>query len=314
MLLTLDLFLGNRGFAVRMDSNSFHAETEIIRTLKADPDLFRFHVLPEISKLELAYTSYQDFHRGRKEFLGNDLMMEHHLFDIDGYNVPLQSRYENLINLVRGRPLEPIQPMLNLLNVKYVLAAGTIDQPGYVWIQDGLDKSKLYENRNYLPRVTVVKNFKVLQGDDQFMQTLVDPSFDPRKTVLLEAVPKRLLSLRQEPLNPTLEPEVRVITYENNRMVLKVSTPEAALLFMSESYYPGWKAYVDGRQEEILRANYVFRAITLGPGSHRVELVCQPLRFRLGMALSLLTIIALLTAWGIFARRSVRIANQGIQE
>jgi hypothetical protein len=314
VLLTLDLFLGNRGFAVKLDSSSFHSETEIIRTLKEDPGLFRFHTLPEIGKVEVLLKSYEEFHKKRKQSLGHDLMMEHHLFDIDGYNVPLQRRYENFVNLIRGRPLEPTRPLLNLLNVKYVLANGPIDLPGYVWVRNGLETIKLYENLNYLPRAMVVKDFKVLQGDRQFLQTLKDPRFDPRKTVLLESVPNRLLSLRKEAVKLTLKPEVRVITYENNRMVLEVSTPEAALLFMSESYYPGWKAYVNGRQEEILRANYVFRAIPLGPGSHRVELVCQPLSFKLGMALSLLTIIGLLTAWGISFRRSVRITNPAMRE
>ena len=62
-------------------------------------------------------------------------------------------------------------------------------------------------------------------------------------------------------------------------------------------YYPGWKTYVDGREEELLRANYVFRAIPVGPGSHRVEVVLEPLSFKIGLVVSVLTIVALLTGW-----------------
>jgi len=102
---------------------------------------------------------------------------------------------------------------------------------------------------------------------------------------------------------PNLESAVRVLTYENNRIILEVDTPEAAFLFMSEAYYPGWQAYVDGKQEEIVRASYVFRAIPLGPGSHRVEVVFEPLSFKIGLSLSLLTVFLLLLAWGIFTRR-----------
>jgi uncharacterized membrane protein YfhO len=94
-----------------------------------------------------------------------------------------------------------------------------------------------------------------------------------------------------------------MLTYENNRLVLEVDTPEAAFLFMSEAHYPGWQAYVDGEKEEILRASYVFRAIPLGPGSHRVEVVFEPMSFKIGLLLSLLTVFSLLIAWGTSTRR-----------
>jgi len=109
--------------------------------------------------------------------------------------------------------------------------------------------------------------------------------------------------LKKEPAVPNIESAVRVLTYENNRIVLEVDTPEVAFLFMSEAYYPGWQAYVDGKREEILRANYVFRAIPLGPGSHRVEVVLEPLSFKIGLSLSLLTVCLLLLAWPISTRR-----------
>lgn len=304
ILLTLDLFLGNRGFAVKLDSTFFHGETEIIRTLRADPDLFRFHVLPEVRQLEITLESYREFHRNRKEFLGYDLMMEHHLFDIDGYNVPLQPRYEAIINLVRGKPLSPqVQSLLNLLNVKYVLAAEPIELPGYVYVQDGLAQSKLYENRNALPRAFLVRDYQVLESEEDFARAYHELTFDPGNTILLEKVPKQFLQLEKKPTMPQVESTVRMLTYENNRLVLQVNTPEAAMLFMTEAYYPGWQAYVDGKREEILRANYAFRAITLGPGSHRVEMVYESFSFKVGSALSLATVFLILIFWLISLRR-----------
>jgi hypothetical protein len=303
MLLTLDLFLGNRGYAIKLDSTSFHAETGIIRTLRADPDLFRFHVLPGVDALEVPVKSYADYHQARKEFLEYDLMMEHHLFDIDGYNVPLQPRYEAFINLIRDKPLVPSRTLLDMLNVKYVLTQEPVNLPGYVYVQDGLETSKLYENRNSLPRAFLVKNFQVLSSGEEFASAFVDPNFYPRNTVLLEKIPERLQALKKKPTLPSLKSAAKVIVYENNRIVLEVTTPEAALLFLSESYYPGWKAFVNGSQEEILRANFVFRAIPLGPGSHQVEVVYQPLSFKIGLLVSLFTIFVLLIAWSISTRR-----------
>jgi len=302
VLLSLDLFLGNRDFAFKLESTSFHAETNIIRTLRADSELFRFHVLPEVRKLEIPVKSYADHHRKRKEFLESDLMMEHHLFDIDGYNVPLQPRYEAFINLVRDKPLAPIRDLLDLLNVKYVLAADAIDLPGYVHVRDGLANTKLYENRNSLPRAFLVKNYQVIKSGEEFAIAFDDPNFDPQSKILLEREPASFLELQKKPTMAELKSQTKLITYENNRMVLEVNTPEAAFLFMSETFYPGWQAYVDGKRDEILRANFVFRAIPVGPGSHRVEVVYEPLTFKIGLSVSLLTVLSLLIAMSISTR------------
>jgi hypothetical protein len=296
ILLTLDLFLGNRGYALKLDAVTFHAENEIIRALKADDGLFRFHVRPEAKELKVAVTSLKESHQNRKKFLGNDLMMEHHLFDITGYNVPLQRRYENLLSLIQNKPLAEIRPLLDLLNVKYVLTAKPAALQGLSWVLDGPATSKLYENRHSLPRAFVVTKFQVLNSDQEFAKAFHELTFDPRSTILLEKVPTRFLELKRKPDLPNLESAVRVISYENNRIALEVDTPEAAFLFMSEAYYPGWRAYVDGRQEEILRADYFFRAIPVGPGSHRIEVVCEPSSFKFGLMISLLTIISLLGA------------------
>jgi len=311
MLLTLDLFLGNRGYAIKMDTATFHAENETIRTLRADPDLFRFHVLPRASDLDIPVESYEEAHQNRKRLLGNDLMMEHHLFDITGYNVPLQPRYERLIGLILSKPLASILPLLDMLNVKYVLTEKSTALKGLSWVLDGPATSKLYENQYSLPRAFLAKKFEVLKSDQEFARAFHELTFDPRSTVLLERKPARFLELQKEPMVPNLQSAVRVLTYENNRIVLKVDTQEAAFLFMSETHYPGWRAHIDGREEEIFRANYVFRAIPVGPGSHRIEVFYEPLTFKIGLAVSLLTVLMLVTVWAILARR--RKIGLGIQ-
>jgi hypothetical protein len=306
ILLTLDLFLGNRGYALKLDAAVFHAENEIIRTLKDDDSLFRFHVRPNIEELKVAVSSLEEAHELRKEFLGYDLMMEHHLFDIRGYNVPIQPRYEKLLGLILSKPLASVLPLLDMLNVKYVLTAESVDLRGMSWVLDGPATSKLYENDYSLPRAFLVKQFQVLDSDQEFARAFHELTFDPQSTILLERQPTRFLELKTKPIEPNLESTVKVITYENDRLVLEANSPEAAFLFMSEAYYPGWKAYVDGNEEEILRANYIFRAIPVGPGPHRIEVVYQPWTFKVGLTVSLLTISLLVAGWIIWTRRRRR--------
>ena len=300
VLLTLELFLGNRGYALKLDAATFHAENDIIRTLRADPDLFRVYVLPQARDLNIPAKSYGEAHQNRKKLLGNDLMMEHHLFDITGYNVPLQSRYERVIGLILSKPLASILPLLDMLNVKYVLTDKPVDLQGLSWVLDGPGTSKLYENHYVLPRAFLVKQFQVLNSDQEFAKAFYELTFDSQSTILLEKEPSSFIELKKKPSVPNLKSAVRVLSYENNRIVLQVDTPEAALLFMSEAYYPGWQAYVDGRQTEIFRANYVFRAIPVAPGSHRVEMACEPTSFKVGLMISLLTFLSLMTATVIY--------------
>jgi uncharacterized membrane protein YfhO len=65
---------------------------------------------------------------------------------------------------------------------------------------------------------------------------------------------------------------------------------------LADSSYPGWKAYVDGREQEVLRANLFFRAVVLPAGDHVVEFRYQPRSFALGMILSLMVLVGVVMA------------------
>jgi hypothetical protein len=82
---------------------------------------------------------------------------------------------------------------------------------------------------------------------------------------------------------------------------------------LTDPYYPGWRAYVDGVESPILRADYLFRAVALGPGAHVVRFVFTPRSLERGMALSLagavIAVGAILIGLGgpLFARRPWRL-------
>ena len=81
-----------------------------------------------------------------------------------------------------------------------------------------------------------------------------------------------------------------------------IGTPAEAYLVLSEVYYPGWKAYVDGRAEPVLRASYAFRAVYLEPGYHEVHLVFEPLSWKVGLGISVVVWIGL-AVWALFTWR-----------
>jgi hypothetical protein len=74
-----------------------------------------------------------------------------------------------------------------------------------------------------------------------------------------------------------------------NRLVIDIHAPGAGWLVLSDVWYPGWRAWVDGQPAPVRRANYLFRAVEVPDGDHQVVFTYQPLSFFLGLGASLLS-------------------------
>ncbi|MCB0089970.1 MAG: YfhO family protein, partial [Caldilineaceae bacterium] len=71
------------------------------------------------------------------------------------------------------------------------------------------------------------------------------------------------------------------------RVELRARSQEAALLVLSDSYYPGWRAWVDGAATPIYAANYLARGIKLPAGDHTVVFAYEPDSWRRGVQWSM---------------------------
>lgn len=85
--------------------------------------------------------------------------------------------------------------------------------------------------------------------------------------------------------------KVNFISESNNRLTLSVDAKENSTLVLSDTYYPGWKAFIDGKEKKIYRYNYTFRAVPIEAGKHRIEFVYSPFSFKIGVAITLIGII-----------------------
>jgi len=104
--------------------------------------------------------------------------------------------------------------------------------------------------------------------------------------VILEEKPESV-----PPPGPVLASETVVITQEHStRITLATSTAQPAFLVLHDQFYPGWKAFVDGVETKVYRADYVLRAIGLPAGQHTVEFVFEPTSYLVGRGLSLATL------------------------
>jgi hypothetical protein len=77
---------------------------------------------------------------------------------------------------------------------------------------------------------------------------------------------------------PGSESSARILRYANTEVDVEVNAPAGGFLLLTDVWHPWWRARVDGRPAEILKADVVFRAVEVGPGMHRVEFVFEPFR------------------------------------
>jgi len=88
--------------------------------------------------------------------------------------------------------------------------------------------------------------------------------------------------------------------------LLDVNAESAGLLILSELYYPGWRATVNGRATEIYKVDGALRGILVPQGESRIAVAYAPFSFYAGGALSLLTFTGVLTGFGVSLRKKFR--------
>lgn len=147
--------------------------------------------------------------------------------------------------------------------------------------------SVVLENRGVLPKAWLVPAVQLVADPRQRLMFMESPYFDPAAVGLVESLPP-----------PGMVPagrgkadgRVSVEGYEPNKIVVRAATSQNALLVLGEKYYKWWRAWVDGKEQEIHPVDHILRGVYLGPGEHRVEFVFDPLPFKIGKYLTLASI------------------------
>jgi len=147
----------------------------------------------------------------------------------------------------------------------------------------------VYENHDVLPRAFLVHEARAVPKDEDALLNLQDPAFDPAAQVLLaaESVVNGLSPSRGTD-------QVQWLVYDSRRVVLQARGAGDGYLVLTDSWYPGWRATVDGRETPVVRADLVFRAVFLPAGDHQVEFTYEPRSFQIGLLISLAALGVLL--------------------
>lgn len=160
--------------------------------------------------------------------------------------------------------------LLSMMNVKYVFSPLPLAVTGLMPIetvhlsplQDTTVNLYVYENTGALPRTYFAESQTFVSGErDAFLKVIAIQNFS--KETVIECTDCESATGRNGGIN--------VRTYENGRIELEVYSQDDRWLVFSESLIPGWKAYVDGQEVPIYFANYIFQAVRVPAGEHRVR-------------------------------------------
>lgn len=170
--------------------------------------------------------------------------------------------------------------------------------PAYRLVHSG--DVKIYENLDVLPRAFVVHQARVEPNAEEALRLLRDPAFDPARQVILAEGDELSAGGGWS--------AVEIVAYRPEQVLLNLSLDAPGYLVLTDAWYPGWVAEVDGQAVPILRADLYFRAVELAAGEHRVTFRYRPGSVRLGLGVSLASWLA----WGVgVALTPIRFGHKG---
>lgn len=151
------------------------------------------------------------------------------------------------------------------------------------------DFYQVFENQKVYQRAIIVGDYEVVRDDKKLPALIFDDNLDLKQKALLEENPG-------SDFDQEVRGEAVIKSYKPNEVIIEASSRGRALLVLSDPYYQGWKAFIDGSETKIFRANYAFRAIMIPEGTSVIKFEYKPDSFRIGVVLGLLGIVALTLA------------------
>lgn len=301
-VLALDLLVAGYGFNPAVDPHLLDFKPDVVNFLAQDKGLWRL-------------TTYTREDLGTTKTFNANVGMLYGFQDVRGYDSIIPMQYVEYMRLIQPQSellynrIAPINdptalnsPLLDVLNVKYVLSELPIDNPKFSLVYDG--EVKVYRNEGVAPRAFSLPAGCLVSTSDvaQVLRT-----YDPRDYVILNG-PEQ--PPRADPAN-CVPAAATITSYTPSEVWIDVALSEPGWLVLADSYAPGWVAYVrplganDNAEREvpITRADGNFRAVALEQGRWTLRFKYSPLSFKLGLFSASIAGIAIVFLAGVWLWR-----------
>lgn len=239
--------------------------SEVVAFLNNDPDTYRI-----------------DTRTGIAGVWQPDLSLMVGIDDVAGiYNPLVLADYDRYWEGLGSRST----PLYDFLNVKYLVGLKDVvlDWDKFELAFDGDPQVNVYRNIRDLPRAALIHHAQVAETHDHAFELIQREEFDPATMVVIEDGPALAAA------GTSSTSTARIVSYANDELTIETNAGAAGYLVLSEVYYPGWHATVDGEPVQVHRANYAFRAVLVPAGSHTVHVYFRPRLWIIGMLWAALT-------------------------
>ncbi len=223
--------------------------------------------------------------------LGNNRLMEtdsrifppnfsimYKLQSIDGYDPLYLQRYGELMAAIgRNKPdINPpfgfnriitpqgyLSPIFSLMGVKYIVSFEELNIPGFDKVFEE-KATKVYKNPTFFERVFFVEKTITANNKKEAINLMFDGKFSFKLTAVVEGEDSRLVSKNWK------VGKAMITKYEERRVEISTQNDEDGFLILSDSFYPTWKATIDGKLTKIYLTDYNFRGIVVPGGEHKI--------------------------------------------
>ena len=247
---------------------------------------YRLHGIPSV-------TGFHDFTIRRYDRLHGEIAQV--ISMLGQKHLDPQSRIQHSDDELLGA----IHPFINLLNARYLaaprgmkLAARTFPA---VFAADALE---LYENPDAMPWFYAVPAARVMTREEEIVNSLRSGEVDLRTEVIIEKPAPVELAARAPQDDPPARIEQLLYDPAGGLIQLEVECSSPSMLVLSENHHPNWGATVDGIESEVYRANYVWQAVFVPAGAHKVEFLYRSATVSISRWLSALSLVAI-AAFGL---------------
>jgi len=232
---------------------------------------------------------------GIERFDGYEPLIEKHLFMI-------YMGIQKQIRLDYPQYMKFLLYTTELANTKYFIFYRKIGNNVEDWFRSGIiiikgTKYLLFQTNNYNPRAFFADTLQRGNDIEDFY------SFVMRKDY------KRAVYNESESAQGSNRIEkIDKVEYSPNKVTLSFKCEKKGIAVLNDVLFPGWKAYLDKKRTAILRVNYAFRGVKVGPGEHLLEFVYEPELLNIGKIISLITVVGILLSLlafrlGLFGKR-----------
>ena len=263
LVITVDLWSFSNPMVKTTNLGLSQKKVELLKFIDSDPEIYRVVTMGNLFRpnesLLYRYQNIQGY---------DPLILERYLAYLNkSQNLPECSEAVNISYITRLN-----NSLIRILNMKY----GVRDDGHVLKLQD------------FMPRAFMVRK-AIAVPSEKVLDFMMSDDFNPAKMVVVEPQYRRFILPDDNEEN--FEGSCLITHYDNEAIRIKASANQACYLVLSEIYYPGWEATVDGKKMPILRGNYLFRVVPLDRGTHEVQLNFVSWPFRIGAIVSVFTLV-----------------------